>query len=243
MRMAAEAQRGPAIRFENVALELGGNRLLNGVTLRIAPGTLHCLVGPNGAGKTSLLHCLLGQVPHSGRIALDWPGVPGVIGYVPQTFDFDRTLPITVEDFLTLITQSAPAFIGLRAAHRAAVDAALEAVGLSDKRRRALGKLSGGELKRLLLAQALTPRPALLVLDEPMNHLDGPGVTLATDLLHRLRAEGTTMICCHHDLAQVRTLADAVTGLNSGAIIFSGATAEVLTTDNILQAFAGTSTA
>lgn len=238
--MAADQQRGPAIRFENVALELGGNRLLDGVTLRVAPATLHCLVGPNGAGKTSLLRCLLGQVPHTGRVALDWPGAPGVVGYVPQTLDFDRTLPITVEDFLTLITQSAPAFVGLRATHRTAVDAAIDAVGLTTKRHRALGKLSGGELKRLLLAQALAPRPALLVLDEPMNHLDGPGVALVTDLLHRLRAEGTTMICCHHDLAQVRALADAVTGLNSGAVIFSGAPAVVLTAENILQAFAGT---
>jgi zinc transport system ATP-binding protein len=207
--------------------------------LHVAPGTLHCLVGPNGAGKTSLLRCLLGELPHTGRIALDWTGAPGVIGYVPQTLDFDRTLPITVEDFLTLITQSAPAFLGLRRAHRAAVDAALEAVGLAGKRHRALGKLSGGELKRLLLAQALTPRPALLVLDEPLNHLDGPGVGLAIELLQRLRAEGTTMICCHHDLAQVRTLADTVTGLNAGAVVFSGVPAAVLTNENILRTFTG----
>jgi zinc transport system ATP-binding protein len=170
---------------------------------------------------------------------LDWAGTPGVIGYVPQTLDFDRTLPITVEDFLTLLTQSAPAFLGLRRVHRAAVDAALEAVGLAGKRHRALGKLSGGELKRLLLAQALTPRPALLVLDEPLNHLDGPGVGLAIELLQRLRAEGTTMICCHHDLAQVRTLADTVTGLNAGAVTFSGVPAAVLTNENILRTFAG----
>jgi len=237
--MPADLQRGPALRFENVALDLGGNRLLAGVSLHVAPGTLHCLVGPNGAGKTSLLRCLLGELPHTGRVLLDWAGTPGVIGYVPQTLDFDRTLPITVEDFLTLLTQSAPAFLGLRRVHRAAVDAALEAVGLAGKRHRALGKLSGGELKRLLLAQALTPRPALLVLDEPLNHLDGPGVGLAIELLQRLRAEGTTMICCHHDLAQVRTLADAVTGLNAGAVVFSGVPAAVLTNENILRTFAG----
>lgn len=235
----ADITRGPAVVFDEVSLDLSGARLLNRVQLRIESGTLHCIVGPNGAGKTSLLRCLLGDAPHTGRVWLHWPGAAGPIGYVPQTLDFDRTLPITVQDFLVLITQAVPAFAGLREEHRAAVDFALASVGLDSKRHTALGKLSGGELKRLLLAQALTPRPALLVLDEPMNHLDTAGIALATAVLEKLRREGTTIICCLHDLAQVRSLADTVTGLNSGAVMFSGPTANVLTTDNVLRAFAG----
>jgi zinc transport system ATP-binding protein len=230
---------GPAIAFESVSLTLGAATLLDAVSLRVAPGTLHCLVGPNGAGKTSLLRCLLGLAPHTGRIALAWPGgAPGAIGHVPQTLDFDRTLPITAEDFLTLIGQERPAFLGAAPARRAAIDAALAAVGLDAKRRTPLGKLSGGELKRLLLAQALEPRPALLVLDEPMNHLDAPGVALATQLLADLRRGGATILCCLHDLAQVRALADTVTCLNAGRVVFSGAPAEVLTAENIVRAFA-----
>ncbi len=237
--MTAELPRGPAIRCDELSLHLGGARLLECVSLHVAPGTLHCLVGPNGAGKTSLLRCLLGQAPHTGRITLAWPAAPGAVGYVPQTLDFDRTLPVTVEDFLTLTTQAAPAFAGVRAASRPAIDAALAAVGMGARRRSLLGRLSGGELKRVLLAQALTPRPALLVLDEPMNHLDAPAVAHATALLRELRAAGTTLLCCLHDLAQVRALADAVTGLHAGRVVFSGPPDAVLTPDNLLRTYAG----
>jgi len=238
--MAGNEERppGPALAFDEVSLVLGGARLLDRVRLRIAPGTLHCVIGPNGAGKTSLLRCLLGQMPHTGSVRQHWPTAPGVIGYVPQTLDFDRTLPIAVEDFLALIGQERPAFLGASRARRPELAAALAAVGLTAKRHTALGKLSGGELKRLLLAQALSPRPALLVLDEPMNHLDAAGIALATAVFADLRREGATILCCLHDLAQVRALADAVTCLNAGRVVFSGSPAAVLTPDNILKAFA-----
>lgn len=237
--MPADRHTGPAIVFDVVTLELGGARLLDNVSLRVEPGTLHCLVGPNGAGKTSLLRCLLGQLPHTGRIHLHWGAGRGAVGYVPQTLDFDRTLPITVGDFMALIGQDTPAFLGVRSDRRAMVAEALAAVGMTAKRHAALGKLSGGELKRLLLAQALAPRPALLILDEPMNHLDAPGVVLATQVLDDLRRGGTTILCCHHDLAQVRALADTVTCLRAGAVVFSGAPAAVLTPENILRTFLG----
>jgi len=157
---------------------------------------------------------------------------------VPQTLDFDRTLPLTAGDFLALIGQQRPAFLGATRARRPEIAAALEAAGLAAKQRTALGKLSGGEFKRLLLAQALSPRPALLVLDEPFNHLDTPGIALATAVLADLRREGATILCCLHDLAQVRVLANAVTCLNAGRVVFSGPPADVLTPDNILKAYA-----
>lgn len=237
--MTAEPPRGPAIRCDELSLHLGGARLLERVSLHVAPGTLHCLVGANGAGKTSLLRCLLGQAPHTGRITLAWPAMPGAIGYVPQTLDFDRTLPVTVEDFLALGAASVPVFAGVRAAQRVAIDAALAAVGMGAHRRSLLGRLSGGELKRVVLAQALTSRPALLVLDEPMNHLDAPAVAQVTTLLRGLRDGGATVLCCLHDLAQVRALADAVTGLRDGRVVFSGAPEAVLTPENLLRTYAG----
>jgi zinc transport system ATP-binding protein len=241
--LPAEAA-GPAIKFDSVSLELGGTRLLDGVNLRWAGGAVHCLVGPNGAGKTSLLRCVLGQAAHTGRVELHWPaGGRGAVGYVPQTLDFDRTLPVTAEDFLALIGRERPAFLGPRAERRAQIAAALAAAGLADRGRVALGKLSGGELKRLLLAQAIEPRPALLVLDEPMNHLDAPGVALALRTLGELRRAGTTIVCALHDLAQARALADTVTGLHAGRAVFSGAPAEVLTAENVARLFAGGGTA
>jgi len=238
--MAAEHIPGPAVECAGVTLERGGVRLLDGVSLRIAPGTLHALVGPNGAGKTSLLRCLLGQAPHTGRIARHWPGgTVAAIGYVPQALDFDRTLPVTADDFLALAGSPRPAFFRPSVACRAGQDAALAAVGLTARRGVMLGRLSGGELKRLLLAQALRPRPALLLLDEPMNHLDAPGVATATRLLTELRDAGATLVCCHHDLAWVRAHADTVTGLDAGRVAFSGPPREVLTSETIMRLFAG----
>jgi zinc transport system ATP-binding protein len=74
---------GPAIEFDRVSLTLGGTRILQDVTFKIRAGTIHCIVGANGGGKTSLVRSLLGQMPHSGRIAIHWAG-SRVIGYVPQ---------------------------------------------------------------------------------------------------------------------------------------------------------------
>jgi zinc transport system ATP-binding protein len=239
--VAWERREGPTVSFEAVGLVAAGVRIVDDVTLRIAPGTVHALVGPNGAGKTSLLRCLLGLAQHTGRIEIAWAGrsAPGVVGYVPQTLDFDRTVPITAEDFLTTIGQRRPAFLGPGAGRRRRLDTALERVGLGAKRRTQLGKLSGGELKRLLLAQALAPQPGLLVLDEPMNHLDAPGVAHASELLRELRDAGATIVCSLHDLAEVRVLADAVTVMSAGRVLVSGTPAEVLTPDTIVRAFAG----
>lgn len=237
--MGADAQSGPAVVCEGVSLYAGEARLVRDVSLRVPPGTIHCLVGPNGAGKTSLLRCLLGQAEHEGSVRLEWPGAVGATSYVPQTLDFDRSLPITAEDFLALSGQSRAAFLGMTKAARAEIEAALRTVGLVAKRNTPLGKLSGGELKRLLLAQALGPRPALLVLDEPMNHLDAPGIEIATELLRTLRREGRTVVCSLHDLAHVRSLADTVTVMQGGRVLFSGSPSEVLTPERVMQAFVG----
>ena len=110
--------RGPAIRFERVNLTLGGTRILEDVSFEVAPGAIHCLIGPNGGGKTSLVRTLLGQMPHEGRIEIAWNGSTAV-GYVPQALDFDKTLPVTVTDFMALVCEKhRPAFIGAGRARR-----------------------------------------------------------------------------------------------------------------------------
>ncbi|MEM9209690.1 MAG: ATP-binding cassette domain-containing protein, partial [Pseudomonadota bacterium] len=149
---------GPAVQFDDVSLVLGGNRILDGVSLDISPGKIHCLVGPNGGGKTSLVKCLLGQMPHSGRISIDWQD-NRTTGYVPQSLDFDRNLPLTVLDLMTVIVQRRPVFTGLGRSAVSDVSRALEAVGMSAKRKTPLGALSGGERQRVLFAQALMPAP------------------------------------------------------------------------------------
>ncbi|HBP48708.1 metal ABC transporter ATP-binding protein, partial [Pseudomonas sp.] len=160
---------GPGVEFDQVSLTLGRTPILDHVSFSIRPGSVHALVGPNGGGKSSLIKTLLGQMPHQGRLCLNWPGEPGLIGYVPQALEFDRGLPMTVDDFMAAMCQRRPAFMGLSRKVAPAIGEALERVGMQDKRKRRMGALSGGERQRVLLAQGLIPAPQLLGLDEPMS--------------------------------------------------------------------------
>lgn len=228
---------GPAIAFEHVGLRLGQTVVLDDLSLAVEAGSVHALVGPNGAGKSSLVKTLLGQTPHQGTVSLDWPGErPGVIGYVPQALAFDVGLPMTVDDFMAAMTQRRPAFLGLSPRRAPQIAAALERVGMADKRRRRMGALSGGERQRVMLAQGMVPEPALLVLDEPLAALDEPGVRVFEQLLAAWRQAGTTVLWIEHDLEAVGRLADQVSGLNRH-VLFSGPPAEVLTPQSLLDLF------
>lgn len=227
---------GPTLNFDQVALTLGRTVILDGVSFQVQPGSIHALVGPNGGGKSSLIKTLLGQTPHQGRLSLEWPTTPGTIGYVPQALEFDRGLPMTVDDFMAAMCQRRPAFLGLSRHYAAAIGDALERVGLQDKRKRRMGALSGGERQRVLLAQGLIPAPQLLVLDEPMSALDEAGIQVFERLLNDWRLAGITVLWIEHDLEAVGRLADRVTGLNR-RVLFDAIPKEALTPDRLLTLF------
>jgi len=218
---------GPSIEFANVNLTLGSTRILKDVSFNVEAGTLHCIVGANGGGKTSLVRSLLGQMPHSGQIKVHWHD-GRVIGYVPQTLDFDKSLPITVRDFMAMTTQRRPVFLGTSRGRRREIDEVLAKLGLVGRSTAKLGSLSGGERQRVLFAQALIPEPSLLVLDEPMTGLDltGKGI-LERAIVEFVRAGGTA-IWINHDIVQVNELADALTYINR-EVLLHGPPGEVLT--------------
>ncbi|AZC19754.1 MULTISPECIES: metal ABC transporter ATP-binding protein [Pseudomonas] len=228
--------RGPAIEFDQVSLVLGRTTILDQVTFQVQPGSLHALVGPNGGGKSSLIKTLLGQMPHQGQLRLQWPDAPGTIGYVPQALEFDRGLPMTVDDFMAAMCQRRPAFLGLSRHYAKAIGEALEQVGMQDKRKRRMGALSGGERQRVLLAQGLIPAPQLVVLDEPMSALDEAGIQVFERLLQDWRQRGITLLWIEHDLEAVGRLADRVTGLNR-RVLFDGPAQQTLTPERLLSLF------
>ncbi|WP_047288111.1 metal ABC transporter ATP-binding protein [Pseudomonas protegens] len=228
--------RGPAIEFDQVSLTLGRTTILDRVAFQVQPGSVHALVGPNGGGKSSLIKTLLGQMPHQGQLRLQWPHAPGTIGYVPQALEFDRGLPMTVDDFMAAMCQRRPAFLGLSRHYAQAIGEALERVGMQDKRKRRMGALSGGERQRVLLAQGLIPAPQLLVLDEPMSALDEAGIQVFERLLHDWRQSGITLLWIEHDLEAVGRLADRVTGLNR-RVLFDGPAQQTLTPERLLSLF------
>ncbi len=227
---------GPAIEFDQVSLTLGRTTILDRVAFQVQPGSVHALVGPNGGGKSSLIKTLLGQMPHQGQLRLQWPDAPGTIGYVPQALEFDRGLPMTVDDFMAAMCQRRPAFLGLSRHYAQAIGEALERVGMQGKRKRRMGALSGGERQRVLLAQGLIPAPQLLVLDEPMSALDEAGIQVFERLLHDWRQSGITLLWIEHDLEAVGRLADRVTGLNR-RVLFDGPAQQTLTPERLLSLF------
>ena len=226
---------GPAIDFDRVNLTLGATRILEDVSFKVRAGTIHCIVGANGGGKTSLVRSLLGQMPHSGNISIHWRE-GRVIGYVPQSLDFDKSLPITVFDFMAMTTQRRPVFLGVSAARRRDIAAGLDRLGLAGKLHTKLGSLSGGERQRVLLAQALIPQPALLVLDEPTTGLDVAGKGILERVIREFVKNGGTVIWINHDIAQVEEIADSMTYIDR-KVLLDGAPHEVLATGDAAKLF------
>ena len=199
------------LEVSDLTVRHGREVLLSNISFSVRRGSLHALVGPNGAGKTTLLTAILGLTPFSGRILAHWEG-SGRMAYVPQQFHVDRTLPITAADFLALTRQTRPVCLGITPAARKRISLLLDRVGLKGFESRLLSVLSGGELRRVLLANALDPLPELLILDEPASGLDEAAARWLDETLASLKGE-MTVVMVSHDSEQVRRIADDVTVL------------------------------
>ncbi|MSO55618.1 MAG: ATP-binding cassette domain-containing protein [Acidobacteria bacterium] len=224
--MTVDRDAGSLPLLEVIGLTVGHTRepLLSNLSFSVARGSLHALVGPNGAGKTTLLSAILGLIPFTGRIVAHWAGT-GRMAYVPQQFHVDRTLPVTVADFLALTRQRRPVCFGVAAATQTRISLLLDRIGLPGFESRLLSVLSGGELRRVLLANALDPLPELLILDEAGSGLDEAAARWLDETLIALKGE-LTVVMVSHDSEQVRRIADRVTVLR-GAGAKPGAASEV----------------
>ncbi|MEV0976539.1 ATP-binding cassette domain-containing protein [Streptomyces sp. NPDC049915] len=165
---------GAPSQARDVHVVLCGRPALRDTRLTVHRGDLLGLLGPNGAGKTTLLRAVLGLVPLAGGDVLV-DGLPPartrrLVGYVPQRHEFAWDFPIDIAGaVLSGRTRSIGWLRRARPADRAAVEEALELVGLADLRRRPVGELSGGQRHRVLVARALADGPQLLLLDEPFT--------------------------------------------------------------------------
>lgn len=195
--------RAPAIDIEGLTIIRDGKTLLEDISFSVNKAEIVTLIGPNGAGKTTLLRAILGLMAPSSGALLRREGLK--VGYVPQSFPVDRTLPITVEAFVRLRTT-----LSKDQAARA-----LEAVGLGARRTTDLTLLSGGERQRAAITRALAQAPDLLVLDEPVQGVDVPGQIAFYEGLARLRDEmGCAILLASHDLHLVMAASDQVVCLN-----------------------------
>ena len=190
------------------------------------------LVGPNGAGKTTLLRTLLGEFPHSGElqfVSFDATRRVPRVGYVPQRLDIDALAPVSVLDLFAAAVSQWPIWLGRTRRARETALSKLGLVGSEDLVDRKLGRLSGGQLQRVLLALALTPAPDILVLDEPVAAVDRTGTRLFYEAISRLREEhDLCVLITAHELSVVASLADRMLVLSDRTILRDGPPREVL---------------
>jgi zinc/manganese transport system ATP-binding protein len=224
------------VTLRNVTLGYDRHPAVHHLSGEIAPGALLAVVGPNGAGKSTLFRGLAGILkPLSGSIALGGIDARDV-AYLPQTAEIDRSFPITVFDFVgTGLWRATGLFGGIGKAEREKMASALAAVGLTGFENRVIGTLSGGQLQRLLFARVTLQDARLVVLDEPFNAIDSRTARDLLALVKHWHDEGRTVLAALHDLEMVRANFPETLLLARGPVAW-GATADVLTPDNLLVA-------
>ena len=208
----------PLLRADRLRLAYGARDVLRDANLEVRRGEFWFLLGGNGSGKTTFLRSLLGIVPPRGgelRLSPELNGRAG-IGFVPQHCDINRSPPTTVREFVSL------GLVGLRiprAERPARVARAIERVGLGTLATRDYWSLSGGQRQRALVARGLVREPLLLILDEPMNHLDPDAEeSLLADLVTLNRRDGLALLLVTHDLAMAERHATHVATFARGAV-------------------------
>jgi zinc transport system ATP-binding protein len=211
LSMADPAFSPPTLTLYKVGATVGEYEALRDITAKVPKGRQTVVIGPNGAGKSTLIHCIMGRIPHVGKIVFD-PPKPR-IGYVPQRPEFDRLLPLSAREFLALGLTRRPIWLGLSAMAKARISEVLDTVKAEPLADKPLGGLSGGETQRILLAAALLKEPDLLILDEPATGVDVYGERLLCELLEGFK-NSFAVFMVSHDLATARAHGDWVIGLN-----------------------------
>lgn len=209
----------PALEVAGVSVELGGRRILDDVSFALAPGDLTGLIGSNGAGKTTLLRVILGLLdPNRGSVTVAGAAGGRSIGYVPQKFLLDPDMPMRGRDLVALGIDGHRLGVPLPSrARRERVQkmlAAVDAERFADAR---VGRLSGGEQQRILIAHALISQPRLLLLDEPLANLDLRSAREVVDLLARIaREQRIAVLISAHEMNALLPVMDRVVYLADG---------------------------
>lgn len=213
------------ILLDNVSVEIKHQKILHNVSLSINTNQIVTLLGPNGAGKSTLVKVILGLMPYTSGKITRLNNL--TIGYVPQSIKLNPTLPFTVKRFMLLNNQ-------LNNNNILNILSMVKAEYLIDK---SMHQLSGGELQRVLLAQALAKRPQLLILDEPTQGVDVNGQVLLYDLISSAKKQfNCGILMVSHDLHLVMAKTDEVICLNHH-ICCSGTPASVSNDPEFISLF------
>ena len=222
-----------------------GLKALENVNLELDAGNICALVGMNGAGKSTLFKALTGALkPSRGSILLAGLSVReslklNQVAYVPQTEDVDWNFPVLVEDVVMMGRYGYMGFLRIPSKNdRAAVDEALNRVGLSELRKRQIGELSGGQKKRVFVARALAQDGRIILLDEPFTGVDVRTESSLMELFKSLAKDGRLILVSTHNLGSVPDFCSHVALLNR-TLIAGGLLRENFTHANLAKAFGG----
>ena len=202
------------VKLNNAGFKQNNKWLVEGVSLTVEKGKIVTLIGPNGSGKSTTAKIALGIYKNIEGTVQKYTNK---VGYVPQKISIDWTLPLRVYDFM-LLTEDIK---------DEAIDEALTLTGVMHLKNKNLGNLSGGEFQRVLIARAISKKPELLVLDEPVQGVDYTGEIALYELIKKI---SDTLNCgillISHDLHTVMTATDHVVCLN-GHVCCSGTPMDV----------------
>jgi iron complex transport system ATP-binding protein len=230
-----------ALALRDVSVELGGSRILDGVSGSVEAGEWVTVIGPNGAGKSTLLRAVAGLVPLLGEIEIAGEDGSGLgrrevarrVALVPQL----PSLPghMTVAEYVLLGRTPHLGYFAREGGHDLEIaDGALARLDLVDLADRRIGTLSGGERQRVVLARAFAQQAPILLLDEPTSALDVGRGQQALELVDALRREsGLTVLAAMHDLTLAGQYADRLLLLDGGRVVAAGGADEVLTAELI----------
>ena len=202
------------LEVENMTLDLSGRRILQDISLIVAPGEFLGVIGPNGGGKTSLLRVLLGVfAPSAGRVRWSHSTTPARphIGYVPQRSGMDWNYPLSSREIVKQGRSGARPFFGAAARElNRSADELIERLGLKEQAETPFIYLSGGQQRRLLLARSLMDKPTVLLLDEPTAGVDTEGQQQFCAILRELSGQGITIVLVSHDIPLITQYAHRI---------------------------------
>lgn len=230
-----------AIEVENLTVFYREMLALDRISVSVNAGRITGIIGPNGSGKSTFLKGILGITPtKEGRVSFfgnSFEKFRSKIAYVPQRESIDWDFPITVEEVVEMgrITPK-KWWARTTSADKEIVKETLRKVQLADFSTRQIGQLSGGQQQRVFLARALAQEAELIIMDEPFVGIDMASQEAILTIVRKLRDTGKTIVIVHHDLSVVAQYFDDVILLNK-KLIASGSKEDVLTSENIEQAY------
>jgi zinc transport system ATP-binding protein len=221
---------GRPVELADAAVAIGGRPILRGIDLTVETGEFVALMGANGSGKSTLVRCLTGLLPlTAGALRLfgtpfdsfeDWCR----IGFVPQRTGATSGVPASVWELVASGRLTRRKLLRpLSRTDRAAIQDAIEVVGLTDKTHDGVAQLSGGQQQRALIARALAGQPDLFFLDEPTAGVDLPNQHALTDALRVLKDRGATIVLVAHELGPLAVLVDRAVVMRDGRVAYDGA--------------------